>query len=374
MTNKRILVPRFLDRDNHNAQNLNAKALLSRFVSEDCTWIGTHYGNPEPAVLANPQAKLTQLWQRRLWLWRMWLLYMQPADALFYPGREAVDLAGVRWRKRLYPRYPIIATLEGLAGTEARERQLTDWAGHLVYCQRVDQQTMDRVDSILGFADHIVALSPFLAEMGRRLYGDKFSVLPLGIDTSIFHPSAGKDEGRMRVVSAGRVETHKRPELFLAMAENFPKVDFIWYGEGSLRRALTEEAMSRKLENISFPGGLPPAALADEFRRADLFVMPSKSEGVPKVTQEAAACGLPVILFGYYESPSVVDGENGFVVWSDEAMFSRLAELLGNPELLVTMGQNGARLAKSWEWDVLAPQWERHVHDLAGTVSGHVGN
>lgn len=374
MSGMRILVPRWLDRDNHNAQNLNAKALLSRFISEDLSWIGAHYGEPDPAVRKNLRIELVQLWRRQLWPLRMWLLYLQPADALFYPGREAIDLAGVRWRKKLYPRRPIIATFEGLAGTEAREQQLSKWAGHTVYCQRVDQQTMDRVDAILGHADHVVALSPFLEKMGRRLYGDKFSVLPLGIDTSIFNPPAAKNAGRARVVSAGRVESHKRPELFLTMADKFPQADFIWYGEGSLRHALADEAAARKLGNVSFPGGLPPAALAEEFRRADLFIMPSKSEGVPKVTQEAAACGLPVILFGYYEAPSVIDGENGFVVWSDEALFSRLAELLGNPERLVTMGQNGTRLAKNWEWDVLAPQWERHLHELAGTVSGHAGN
>ena len=364
MSDFRILVPRFLERDNHNAQNLNAKALLSRFTSEDLSWIGAHYGEPDPAVRKNPRIKLTQLWRRRLWLLRMWLLYLQPGDALFYPGREVVDAAGVNWRRKLYPRRPIIATLEGLAGTEAREKQLTEWAGHPVYCQRVEQQTMDRVDAILGHADHIIALSPFLAKMGRRLYGDKFCVLPLGVDTSVYHPPASKDSGRMRVVSAGRVETHKRPELFLAMAERFPQADFIWYGEGSLRRALTEEAVARKLQNISFPGGLPPLKLAGAFRQADLFVMSSKSEGVPKVTQEAAACGLPVVLFGYYEAPSVIDGENGFVVWSDEALFARLAELLGSPELAVKMGQNGARLANTWDWDVLAPQWESVIKSL----------
>lgn len=363
MKNIRILVPRWLDRDNHNAQNLNAKALLSRLRSEDCIWIGAHYGAPDPAVLKNPHVKLTQLWRRRLWLLRMWLMYLQPADALFYPGIEPVDLAGVRWRKRLYPHCHIIATLEGLAGTEERERQLTDWAGHTVYCQPVNQQSMDRIDGIFFRADHVIAISPFLAEMGRRLYGDKFSVLPLGIDTSLFYPPATKREGRLRVISAGTVTARKRPELFLSMAENFPQAEFIWYGEGSLRCALTEEVQSRKLENISFPGGLPPSELAAEFRRADLFVMPSRSEGVPKVTQEAAACGLPVILFGYYEAPSVVDGENGYVVWDDDELFNRVAELLGKPERAEEMGGNGARLAKNWEWNALVPQWEAAIQN-----------
>ena len=179
-------MPRFVDAENHNAQSLNAKALLTRFDSEEFVWTATHYGTPDSLVANNVNVRLVQLWRHRLWKMRMWLLYLQPADALFYPGLHEVDLLGLLWRKALYPRRPIIATLEGLAGTEAREKQLSDWAGHPVYCQRVDQRMQDRIDHILRLADHIIAISPFLAEMGRRRYGQKFSVLPLGIDTESF--------------------------------------------------------------------------------------------------------------------------------------------------------------------------------------------
>jgi glycosyltransferase involved in cell wall biosynthesis len=85
---------------------------------------------------------------------------------------------------------------------------------------------------------------------------------------------------------------------------------------------------------------------------------------VPKVTQEAAACGLPVILFGYFEAPSVVDGENGFVVWDDGQLFNRVAELLGDPERAREMGRNGAHLARNWDWNLLAPQWESTIRNV----------
>jgi glycosyltransferase involved in cell wall biosynthesis len=225
----------------------------------------------------------------------------------------------------------------------------------------VSPEVLRCADEILQSADHVIAISPFLARMGKHRYGDKFSALPLGIDTSLFCPPAEKNRGRMRVVSAGRIELHKRPELFLTMAENFPQADFIWYGEGSLRHALLEEARSRKLENVSFPGSLLPSQLADEFRRADLFVMPSKSEGVPKVTQEAAACGLPMVLFGFFEAPSVINGDNGFVVWDDNEFFERVSTLVGSPGLCEVMGKRGAQMSLAWSWEVVAPQWEAEI-------------
>ena len=295
---------------------------------------------------------------------RMLLLYIEPAHALFYPGVEPIDLVGTRWRRALYPRRPIIATLEAFAGTVTRENQLSEWAGHPVYCQRVDQRTQDRIDHIFRLSDHIIAISPFLAKMGRRRYGEKLSVLPLGIDPAIFYPPPGRRSGRKRVVAAGRLEAHKRPDLFLAMAERLPHADFIWYGEGSLREIFLRQAASRRLENIRLPGELAPARLADAFREADVFVLPSKSEGVPKVSQEAAACGLPVVLFGYYETPSVRDGVNGFVVWDDEQFIARVTKLLEDTEGSSVMGSNGARMAKQWDWGVLAPQWQSAIASM----------
>jgi glycogen(starch) synthase len=147
----------------------------------------------------------------------------------------------------------------------------------------------------------------------------------------------------------------------LAMAERSPQADFVWYGEGSLRQTLTRQAVVRGVENIFFPGALPPSKLADEFRQADVFVVPSKSEGVPKVSQEAAACGLPVVVFGFFEAPSVQDGVNGFVVWNDEQFFRRVAELLCNPERAAQMGEIGAKMGKQWDWDVLAPKWQSTI-------------
>jgi glycosyltransferase involved in cell wall biosynthesis len=364
MKRRRILVPRLLDAAQFNAQNLNAKAILSRVNSEEIKWLATHYDAPDPTVRDNAHVELVKLWRWRFWKLRMFLFYLQTADALFYPGVELVDSTGWRWRKRLYPDIPIIATLEGLGGTEERERQLSEWAGHPVYCQRVSQETMERLDDCLHKADHVVAISPFLARMGKHLYGDKFSVIPLGIDQSLFYTHGIARRARPRVVSAGRVEQHKRPELFLDLAAANPQADFIWLGEGSGRNTLQVEAATRDLENIDFVGLLPEHRLAEVFRTSDLFVMPSKSEGVPKVTQEAAACGLPLVIFGYYEAPTVIDGKNGFVVWDDETFFSRVSELIASPDLRVTMREHSIAMARNWSWDVLAPQWLAKIRDI----------
>lgn len=357
-----MLVPRLFDAENTNAQSLNAKALLACFRRTDVTWMGLHYDLPDTGVVANSQVRLSKLWRRHLWPWHAMVQYQRSVDAIFYPGAEWFDDAGLKWRSRLGRRVPVIATLEGLAGDADTESVLSEAAGHAVHCHRVERPVLERVRAVLDRADHVIAISPFLARMGRVLYGDKFFVLPLGVDLGRFHPrSEARRAGPVAVVSIGRVASHKRPGVFLHLAARFPQVRFQWFGEGPDRAGLIAEAASRRLGNLDFPGARRPSEIAEALRLSDIFVLPSLSEGTPKVSMEAAACGLPVIAFGCYEPPSIVDGKTGLLVWSDEELEDRLKQLVNDEGMRFALGANARDLACNWDWGRVADQWETHI-------------
>ena len=128
---------------------------------------------------------------------------------------------GRRLRRLTGRRVPMVATLEGLLGGADREREYSEWAKHPVYCQAVDMKTwIQGADALYRRADHVIAISPFLAEMGRRRYGDKFSVVPLGINDSIFYSKDSSEvNARPRVVSAGTLQERKRPDIFRGISE-----------------------------------------------------------------------------------------------------------------------------------------------------------
>lgn len=362
-----MLVPRFADATNLNAQNLNAKSLLTRFSDPSTTWSMVHYESPLAAISRAANIRLTRLLPRHLWRPHLAAWYQKPADAIFYPGVAQPDEWGLRLRAGTGRKIPVIATLEALAGTPERERQLSEWAGHPIHCQGVGEDVVRRLDYIYRTADHIIALSPFLARMGQKLYGDKFSVHMLGIEDKIFFASPTTKPSRPRVVSIGAVRQHKRPEQFLRLAASFPEADFLWFGEGDLLKPLAREATQKGITNLKFPGARSSVELADELRAASVFAMPSLGEGVPKVTQEAAACGLPIVIFGCYETPTVVDGQNGFVVWSDEDFLQRIGRLLSESELRTKMGLCSVKMAAGWSWDRLAPEWESKILSRIGS-------
>ncbi len=361
-----IVVPRLVDAENNNAQCLNARAMLSRFGTESAAWYAVYHGKPDPKVVANPRVHLSRLWRRRLWQPGMVLHYLRRADALFYPGIEWMDAAGTALAARVWRKRPVIATLEGIAGTGDREKALSRWAGHDVPCQPVPPRVQDRIDSILKQADHIIAISQFLARMGRHLYGDKFSVQSLGIDAETFFAGGGDGRrARPLVLTVGTVTARKRPEVMLGLASAIPEADFLWLGAGPSLEEMRIRARESPARNVHFPGPASPSAVATWMRTATVFALPSLSEGVPKVAQEAAACGLPVVLFGQYEAPTVVDDENGFVVWTDEAFQSRVRELVEDGDKARRLGARGAEMALEWAWDVVAPRWERLVLERA---------
>lgn len=358
-------MPRFLDKTAINAQCLNAKALMQYFTAENMNISSMHSETVSEALKNKTFLNLVKVWPWRFWRLRLTIQYFRSYDIVFYPNADIADIIGLKIRRFFGMKSKMITTLEGLVGNEQREKLYSNIVGHPVFCQRIPKEHLERTDYILHNADCIIAISPFLAKIGMSTFGDKFIVLPLGIDTSIFYNQEPRTKNiRPQVVSAGSLEKNKRPHVFVDLAKKYPQSDFIWYGDGVLRRDLVADCRKNNISNLSFPGSLQNKALATAFRMANIFVLPSKSEGVPKVTQEAAACGLPVILFGFYEAPSVIDKLNGFVVWSDSELIEKVGLLLDSPSISLTQGKMGAKMGKQWDWKIVAKLWEKQITNI----------
>jgi glycosyltransferase involved in cell wall biosynthesis len=86
-------------------------------------------------------------------------------------------------------------------------------------------------------------------------------------------------------------------------------VRFIIAGKGSDRERL--DAMASELgvaEQVSFAGFVPDEELADHYRLADVFAMPSTGEGFGIVFLEAMGCGTPVLGGNQDGSVDALDG------------------------------------------------------------------
>lgn len=165
-------------------------------------------------------------------------------------------------------------------------------------------------------------------------------------------PIMRKSPPPVRLVSAGRVvEYQKRMDRVPVIAALLARmgVNFVWtiLGDGDFRSEMERRVGKMGLAGrFSFPGSVPPHAVAEAFRQAHVFVMPSDSEGMPQALLEAMAEGaVPVVSRLEGSTTCVVDsGQSGVLCGpGDLAGFaSAIAELANCPDRVALMGRRAA--------------------------------
>ena len=108
-----------------------------------------------------------------------------------------------------------------------------------------------------------------------------------------------------------------------------------------LRQAAVELGIDRNLRLLGFRPDVPAL-----LRAADVFVLPSLSEGLSLALLEAMAASKPVVASKVGGNPEVVaDGRNGFLVPAadPDALADRIVRLLGNADLAARFGAAGRR-------------------------------
>ncbi len=99
------------------------------------------------------------------------------------------------------------------------------------------------------------------------------------------------------------------------IVKQFPTTKLVVIGQGPLGQKLREEVRARHLDaHVTFAGETSHADVAAYMNAADLFVLPSLSEGRANVLSEALACEIPVVATDVGDAASVVeDGTSGFL-------------------------------------------------------------
>ena len=177
-------------------------------------------------------------------------------------------------------------------------------------------------------ADKVIAVSKDLGKKMEELGVDpgKISVVYDGVDHDVFSLQ-DKDEARRRlgisregkiVLFVGNLLEIKGLQYLLhaIMALKNKDCRLFIVGEGSLRKKLLGMIRALSLgDRVVLTGGRSHKENALWMNAADLFCLPSLSEGVPSVVLEAFSCGTPVVATRVGGIPEVLDdGKSGVLV------------------------------------------------------------
>lgn len=124
-------------------------------------------------------------------------------------------------------------------------------------------------------------------------------------------------------------------------------------GDGPLRLEIENTAQRLGVEEaVSFSGKLPAGlAVWQEMDDADILVLPSRQEGLPRVVLEAMARAMPCVGSRVGGTPELLDDVQLMAQLTPEALAERVANLSANPNLLAACSERNRRLAEDFKYD-----------------------
>jgi glycosyltransferase involved in cell wall biosynthesis len=215
-----------------------------------------------------------------------------------------------------------------------------------------DQVTASVLPGLSG--DHVAVSSTAQAQLASRFRRGRaeprFHVVLNGVpapDHSSFAAAraAARSEwsaepAEVVVGMVGRIEAQKNPlgliDLAAPLFQSGRPLRLVWIGDGAMRADLEGHARSVGAK-LSVDGWRSDAAT--RIAGLDVFLLPSRFEGLPLALLEAMHAGVPAIANSVDGVPeAIVDGETGFVCRTDDDWGHALRTLVDNPDQRAQIG------------------------------------
>ena len=206
-----------------------------------------------------------------------------------------------------------------------------------------------------------------------RVPPEKILVLySLYIDHTVFAPN--RVPKQYDIVFCGRADSNKGADILLraiaVVATGRPSLTVL------MRTAGREEAAWRRLaDRLGIAARITwrdwvdtPAELASLYCASRMLVCTSHSEGGPRVTVEAMACGIPVVSTPVGVMPELIDdGRTGLLVdWRPESVAAAIARLLDEPVTAEAIGAAGRRVVARFDHEGVVGAYAAAYRQLAG--------
>lgn len=208
-------------------------------------------------------------------------------------------------------------------------------------------------------ADRIQGISNFLGQWARkRNFSGPLVVVPNGVDLKHFMVPKMPHDGVVLVTASRLVHKNAVDDIIRALALLPDSIRLSIAGTGSdepmLRTIAKEEGVAKRVE---FLGHIDHAHLPALLQRSDIFIRPSRSEGMGNAFIEAMAVGLPVIGTAVGGIPDFLkDGDTGYVVEVDnpKSIAAAVERIVAQPYETRAITGRAQELARQYDWDILA--------------------
>ncbi len=242
---------------------------------------------------------------------------------------------------------PLFSTIEGNVSDLSKPNLIK-----LFRSKRRMQYYFSYFNAVFGITRYLIANTSNVVKMQEY-------PLYLGVESANY--SNYKKESLSSIIFVGSLIKRKRVDEFITLSTLYPDIEFKIVGEGPEIINLQDNAPS----NVKFFGGVSQNVLDDLFSSSELLYLPSRSEGFPKVILEAAAAGIPSLVYDTYGASDWIEHrKDGFIASSFSDVEAIVDEILNNPELLQKASKNTQDLANRFDWKNIIDSWEHVIQNL----------
>ena len=279
------------------------------------------------------------------------VLYDSTASACFRALQrlrpETVRILDVSSCARPYKKQLFDAEIARSGHDDLRRENGALWSGRL----------MERHREELRLADAFLVPSSFVRESLMRcgVDGERIFTVPYGANvTDAIARKAPASGQPVRFLFVGGVNANKGMALLLDAFAALP--------EGAATLTLTGRydpdawfvRRARSMEGVTLTGAVPPERMRETYAAADVFVLPSLTEGLSQAGVEAMACALPIVCTDHTGvNDCVRDGVSGFVIpaGDPQALAEKLQWCVDHRERLPEMGAAAGAAVSGLTWE-----------------------
>jgi len=222
----------------------------------------------------------------------------------------------------------------------------------------------------------VQVISNYLGRWAQKVgYSGPVEVIPNGVNIQKFAGEKIAHDGITLITTSRLVQKNAVDDVIRALVRLPERVTFKILGDGPEKAALEKLAENLGVTNrVQFLGNIDNIEIPKYVRAADIFVRPSRTEGLGISFLEAMAAGLPVIatreggiadfLFDAKHNPE--KPTTGFAVDKDspEQIAERVKEILdaSNEEVVAHVVANAQKLVQEkYDWDKIAKAMQERV-------------
>jgi glycosyltransferase involved in cell wall biosynthesis len=213
----------------------------------------------------------------------------------------------------------------------------------------------------------VQAISNFLGAWARRRgFKGYLEIIPNGVDTKRFLGDPIPHKGTILITASRLVHKNAIDDVIRALQLLPAHIRFEILGvgpdEGVLKKLAKDLGISTR---VVWKGFVDHKDLPRHLHAADIFIRPSRSEGMGNSFIEAMAAGVPVIATQEGGlADFIFDEKTAFVVEKDSPhqIAQKVEKILGNSELVKKVVDDARALAiKMYDWDIITRDMREKV-------------